>query len=386
MSAAVVWTLLGLNWSTPVPDIWGVRGSEVIMWMTFATVGAVIASRRAENPIGWIFCAVGVLQAAQNIATEYANYSLLTQPGSLPGGVVAAWFANWIWVLFVGLVLVYFFSLFPNGHFLSPRWRWVAWLGAIGITALALTFVFLPDPLYSSASFVENPYGVGELENRLVYIQVAFILYLIPVAAALTSLILRFRRARGEERQQLKWLASAAALVGLSFPLQPIFNEVKAAQVVTLITITGIPLAAGVAIVKYRLYDIDIIINRTLVYGVLTATLAGTYFGSVVLLQMAFRGVTGQGNAVAVVISTLTIAALFMPLRRRIQGIIDRRFYRRRYDAALTLAAFADRMRDEVDMDRVTGELVGVVHDTMQPEHVSLWLRASTSTSDRTCG
>ena len=383
MSVAVVWTLLGLNWSTPVPDIWGVRGSEVIMWMTFATVGAVIASRRPENPIGWIFCAVGVLQAAQNIATEYANYSLLTQPGSLPGGVVAAWFANWIWVVFVGLVLVYFFSLFPNGHFLSPRWRWVAWLGAIGITALALTFVFLPGPLYSSASFVENPYGLGELENRLVYIQVAFILYLIPVAAALTSLILRFRRARGEERQQLKWLASAAALVGLSFPLQPIFNDVKAAQVVTLITITGIPLAAGIAIVKYRLYDIDVVINRALVYAALTATLTGTYFGSVVLLQMAFRGLTGQGNAVAIVISTLAIAALFVPLRLRIQSFIDRRFYRRRYDAALTLAAFADRMRDEVDVERLTGELVEVVHQTMQPAHVSLWLRGGQPAAGR---
>ena len=383
LAAAVVWTLIALNWSTPVPDIWGVRGSEVITWMTFSTVGAVIASRRPENPIGWIFCAVALLQAAQNVATEYANYSLLTQPDSLPGGVVAAWFANWIWVVFVGLVLVYFVSLFPDGHFLSPRWRWVAWLGAIGIAALALTFAFYPGPLTSSASFVENPYGVGELENRLVYIQVAFSLYLIPIAAAAASLILRFRRARGEERQQLKWLASAAALVGLSIVFQPIFNEVKAAQVMTLITITAIPLASGFAIIKYRLYDIDIIINRTLVYGVLTATLAGTYFGSVVLLQMAFRGVTGQGNAVAIVISTLAIAALFIPLRRRIQGIIDRRFFRRRYDAALTLAAFADRMRDEVDVERLTGEPVEVVHQTMQPEHVSLSLRSGQPAAGR---
>ena len=375
LAAVVVWTLLALNWSTPVPDIWGVRGSEVVVWMTFSTVGAVIASRRPENPIGWIFCAVAVLQATQNVAIEYANYSLLTRPGSLPGGVVAAWFANWVWVVFVGLVLVYFVSLFPDGHFPSPHWRWVAWLGAIGITALAVAFAFHPGPLTSSASFVDNPYGVDELENRLVHIQVAFILYLIPVATASTSLILRFRRASGEERQQLKWLASAAALVGLSLVLQPFFSEVKASQAMTLITITGIPLAAGIAMVKYHLYDIDVIINRALVYGVLTATLAATYFGSVVLLQMAFRGVTGQGNAVAIVISTLAIAALFMPLRLRIQSFIDRRFYRRRYDAALTLAAFADRMRDEVDVDRLTRELVEVVHKTMQPAHVSLWLR-----------
>ena len=263
-------------------------------------------------------------------------------------------------------LLVLLFYLFPNGRFV-PRWTFVVVL--VVLFLLLMNILLLGDPGQASVTLQFST--------------------LVALAIGLASQAYRFFRVSGPvERQQTKWvlfgLIGVLGGIGLwsidfvflhEFTGADVSNVGVAMVALTILFFLIFPLSIGTAVLRYRLWDIDVLINRALVYAALTATLTGTYFGSVVLLQMAFRGVTGQGNAVAVVISTLAIAALFVPLRLRIQSFIDRRFYRRRYDAALTLAAFADRMRDEVDVDRLTAELVEVVHHTMQPAHASLWLR-----------
>jgi hypothetical protein len=318
--------------------------------------------------------------------------------GSLPAGQLVAWLANVLQLapllpssllpssllsspLFLTLLLL----IFPNGRFLSHRWRYVAWT-AVVYTCLS-TFLIIVSPTLTVGrhTTITNPTGIKEIGfvadsiNILLY-GVGFIVFL----AAITSIFLRWQRARGRERQQLKWfmymvVISAATYLLYLFssyvPVSPYIPVLIGAICIAGVTI-GIPVAIGIAILRHRLYDIDILINRTLVYGTLTGILALIYFGCVVLLQHLVNGVTGQvGQSPLVIVgSTLAIAALFQPLRRRIQRIIDRRFYRRKYDAARTLAAFSATLRNEVDLNQLREHLVAVVEETMQPAHVSLWL------------
>ena len=363
--------LIILGWSTPLPGEWtswrdqavsliGVIGAPIL--------GGLIASRRPHNPYGWLWLGFALGLTLQRLAEAYSTYALV-EPGSLLaprtishllelGGPVALAFAPFLLLLF------------PTGRLPSRRWRLLAWAAATsGTVVFSLNLLFdRPDQ--------------GEGAVSIVTVSAASMIFAAFVLSAL-SLVARYRRASGMERQQLKWFALAAVLaasnfIGLSLGLDRLFggalwNLLEAA------TNTGLYVALGVAILRYRLYDVDVIINRTLVYGALTVTLVMVYVGSVVLLQSAFRALNGGNSQLVIVASTLAIAALFNPLRRRIQSFIDRRFYRKKYDAAKTLEAFSARLRDETDLDDLGGDLVSVVRETVQPAHASLWLRETAS-------
>jgi hypothetical protein len=355
--------------------------------LTFSTVGALIAARQPQDPIGWILIVAGFALGATILTGSYVDLSVAQPSGRLPGTEWVAWFAQWVWVPGFGPTLTFLLLLFPNGRLLSRRWRPVGWLAVAAMATLGLGMAFTPGPLVDYPE-VRNPLGLAPLEVSLLEEGVVWLLFLASVVLSATSMAVRFRRAAGAERQQIKWLALAAAFaavgwIGLTFAYAiddgtegPLL---VAAQLLQLLSFLGIPLAVGIAVLKYRLYEIDIIINRTLVYGALTATLVAVYFGCVVAFQGMLRALTGQESQLAVVASTLVVAALFNPLRRRIQGFIDRRFYRRKYDAAKTLEAFSIRLRDETDLDALNDELMGVVRETVQPTHVALWLRPETA-------
>jgi hypothetical protein len=344
---------------------------------SFPTVGAVVASRRPHNPIGWIFLAAGIPFALSGFAHGYATHALFTEPGSLPGAEVMAWLASWLFIPPLFAVPTFLFLLFPEGGALSSRWRIVGWMAALGIVC-TLLFAFAPGRLDEPPfDEVVNPFGIESADSILNLVStVGWASMLLSILAAAVSMLVRFRRARGRERQQLKWVASAAGLFALanvvgSTTLSSENEEIG--QLVVLFAYAGIPIAAGVAILRHRLYDIDRILNRALVYGLLTAFLAAAYLGIVVALHNSHPGANDSDLTVAG--STLAVAALFRPLRGRVQGFIDRRFHRRRYDAQRTLEQFTARLRDEIDLDALNRELVAVVADTMQPAHASLWLR-----------
>jgi MFS family permease len=347
--------------------------------IAFAAVGSLIASRQPGNPIGWLFCAVGVVLAGVVFATAYAYHALIAEPGSLPGGAYAAFVGANIWAVafYAG---VFILLLFPTGEPPSQRWRSVLWLQALGLF-LYVVGLFGPETLTEPFEGFDNPLHIEGTPGALENVSVAgwFILVAGYVLAAV-AVSLRFRRSGAVERQQLKWMASAGVVYAAAFAVQGFASDAgselleEVVNVVALVALTSIPLAAGFAILRYRLYEIDVIVRRTLVYGVATAALAGLYFGIVLALQQVFSGFAG-GSDLAVAISTLAVAALFGPARRRVQKAVDRRFYRRRYDAQRTLESFSATLRDEVDLDALGGELRGVVRETMQPAHVSLWLR-----------
>jgi hypothetical protein len=344
--------------------------------VSFSVVGALIASHRPENPIGWIFLAVGFLQGLLFAGDGYAIYALLTNPGALPLGAEASWLGQWIWAPGLGLILV-----FPDGHPPSNRWRPVGWLGglSIGLTVVSSMILLWPERGPALVTGDESPSHVVNVLVGFIAVPMLFVAGL----GGVISLFVRFHRARGEERQQIKWFASATALslVWIFVFGQSTHSGLPGAIVALsgLLVLPSIPIATGIAILRYRLYDIDRIINRTLVYGTLTITLVALYFGGIVVLQRIFVTLTGQQSTLAVVASTLLIAALFTPLRRRIQGFIDRRFYRRKYDARKTLEAFSTKLKNETDLEALNNDLVGVVRETMQPAHVSLWLRPATA-------
>jgi hypothetical protein len=359
-------------------------GIDAVFALAFPTVGAVVASRRPGNVVGWIFCAIGLCGGASIFFAQYGIYALVTNPGSLPAGVISTWIGTWVWLPSVTLTITFLLLLFPHGRLLSPRWRPVAWLAAAVTIAGAALLAIVPWDLLDPGVPAQNPVGVESLRYLGIAPPAPILLIGIPtMLLSVASLDLRFRRSRGEERQQLKWFVYAGVLVvGALFV--PLLVPGAAASLLQLLVMPSLPVAAGIAILRHRLYDIDLIINRTLVYGALTATLIVVYVGGIVLLQGLFRTLTGQESQLAIVASTLTIAALFTPLRRRIQSFIDRRFYRRKYDAAKTLEAFSARLRDEVELDTLADDLVGVIQVTVQPAHASLWLRRETATSHRT--
>jgi hypothetical protein len=295
------------------------------------------------------------------------------------------------WALPVGLLGIYMILLFPDGRLPSRRWRPFAWFAGVVMFVICVGFVFIPGPLQGHPG-VRNPLG---LEGLAWLADVAvFIVLMLPacIVASAVSLVLRYRRARGEVRQQIKWLAFAACFVGVGYLVvlivlmyfvpEALENQASPTPLwvdfltsLLLASFAGIPVAVGVAILRHRLYDIDVLINRTLVYGSLTVSLVAVYFGSIVLVQSALRTLTGQETTLAVVASTLAIAALFNPLRHRTQALVDRRFYRRKYDAAKTLEGFSAKLRGETDLDTLNDELVRVVSVTIQPAHAGLWLR-----------
>jgi hypothetical protein len=378
-----------------------------VLSLAYPAVGALIASRLPSNPIGWIFCGLGLIYVTQRFTTAYADHALL-ETFALPWGEFAAWFSTWIG--FSNPTLgVFLMLLFPSGRLPSRRWRIVVWVTVLGAAMSALGVAFMPGILLHHR-YVENPFEiVGVIYGKLTtygFFGVSRVLGMTllstSILAALFSVIGRLRHARGDDRQQIKWFLFAAvpltvlgSLDGLDlivasfttdFMFQPVYILYSLGLLVPVVYVEVlalllVPVCTYVAILRYNLYDIDVVINRALVYGSLTALLAALYFGGVTATEAIFRALTGQEQQpqLAIVASTLVIAALFNPLRRRIQAFIDRRFYRRKYDAAKTLEAFSAKLRDETDLDALSDDLVGVVKETMQPAHVSLWLRPETA-------
>jgi hypothetical protein len=357
-------------------------GEDVVLTLAFGSflvVGCVLVARRPDNRIGWIFTAVGLLTTAAILVEEYVIYAYVTHPRPLPGRLVAAWIYHWIWLPIGILTVVFPLLLFPTGRSLSSRWRPVTWLAGAATVAWTVAGALNPALAVSDERTVANPIGVaGANPNAGLVGAILNGLLLFLLAAAIVSLIMRFRRSRGVERQQLKWFAYAGALVVLAMLST---NVVPGLGNLPWVMVVALPVAVGIAILRYRLYDIDRLINRTLVYGLLTALLAGVYAGAVLVLGQLFGGVGRDPPSWAVAGATLAVAALFQPARRRIQAVVDRRFNRRKYDAAKTVEAFSARLRDEVDLDTLSAELLAVVDETVQPAKASLWLRSPTQVS-----
>jgi hypothetical protein len=354
--------------------------------LTFSIVGAIIASRHPRNAIGWLFCSMGLVVGLNALAGGYARFWLAGGSGPKYLAETAAWFGSWSYILLVFLPTSFMLLLFPDGRLPSPRWRPVAWCAGLGITGFVVGLATEAGPLEEYPQIV-NPYGF----DNPVLLEVAGIAAAIvaggSMVASAVSLIVRMRRAGRVERQQIKWLAYGGAVVVGTIFVGGVISIWSGPISIAIIGVAllGVPVFTGIAIVRHRLYDIDVVINFTLVYAILSATLAVVYFGSIVLLQRVFAGLTGQEKLpqLAIVASTLVIAALFNPLRQRIQSFIDRRFYRRKYDARQTLETFSAKLRDETDLGTLSEDLVGVVRETMQPEHASLWLRPETASRDR---
>ena len=357
-------------------------------FLTFTVVGAIVASRHPHNTIGWLFCTIGLVIGLDALASGYAGFWLASGWGSRILAETAAWFASWSWTILLVVPTTFLLLLFPDGRLPSPRWRPVAWLAGLGIIGFLASYALDAGPMGDLQQLVK-PYGVNSPVVGIVRVTSHVVVGICMVAAAI-SVIVRARHAGREERQQIKWLAyGGAVMVAAIFVagVISIWSETGSIAVISM-ALLWLPIFTGVAIVRYRLYDIDLLINRTLVYGALTGTLLAVYFGGVASSQTLFRALTGQEQQpqFAVVVSTLVIAALFNPLRRRIQSFIDRRFYRRKYDAAKTLEAFSGKLREETDLEALNEELVGVVRETMQPAHVSLWLRPEPTSQRRQPG
>jgi hypothetical protein len=386
ISARLVWWVWSLSvgfaflsvplyWSTSpsavllgVPQIVAVLPLAVLV-LAFSTVGALIASRRPGNRIGWILCAAGLAIGFTTLASGYAVISL-SAPSRLPGTEWAAWLAYWIWIPGVGPAMTFGLLLFPDGRLPSRHWRIAGLFAVIALTTLAFGSAFTPGPL-SDYPEVVNPLGLAPLEGSILEDGgVGWVLLSASVVVSAVSIAVRYIRTTGEQRQQIKWFVFASALIAVGWAASQVAQDATSGNggplgvfslMLGIISLLGLPAAVGIAILRHHLYDIDLVINRTIVYGLLT--LALVYFGSVTATHAIFQALTGQEQQpqLAIVASTLVIAALFNPLRGRIQAYIDRRFYRRKYDAARTLEAFNARLRDKTDLDALNNELEVVV-------------------------
>jgi hypothetical protein len=350
---------------------------NAILFALLAGTGALIASRSRGNLIGWILCLTPIALAGTTVIEAFYVYGRYVDPDALPEGRGLIWLANWAWIVGYVPLVTLVLLLFPDGRLASPGWRSVAWLALGTAMILILGYAFAPGPIVDYP-VVANPLGIpGALGSIFREMQdVGLPLLAIAAAASAAALVIRFRGASGEQRQQLRWVAVAGA-AAIFFWLAGVLLQtlLSTGGMIVSLGLMLLPIAIAIAILRYRLYDLDVVVNRTVVYGALTATLGAFYLGSVLLLQLVLHGLTGAPN-LAIAASTLAAAAMFQPLRRRIQVAVDRRFYRRKYDAQRTLAAFGARLRREVDIDALRAELTGVVDETMRPAHVSLYLRA----------
>jgi hypothetical protein len=352
--------------------------------VVFAVVGALIVSRQPRNTIGWLLTVVVGVFLVGGPLENYVDQLASSSPEPTLPLLVAVWFGNWGWLLLIFSLLL-ILLLFPTGRPPTPRWRWVG-VSAIGWATLFVLMVTLSQRFTAPGIVLDNPIGVlGEGTVELLSGVWIVGLLMLLMACAL-ALFIRYRRANDTEREQIKWLLYACAVFVVIYGGGTLGGVAGSNSVGGYVwgilfglSLLMLPAAIGVAVLRYRLYDIDVVINRTLVYIPLTATLVALYFGGIVLLQRLFLILTGGQSTLAVVASTLLIAALFNPLRRRIQSFIDRRFYRSKYDAAKTLEAFSATLKDEMNLEALKEELVGVVRETMQPAHVSLWLRSESA-------
>jgi MFS family permease len=365
--------------------LWGGLAYLVAVF-TYPAAGWLLAARRPANPIGWLLLAIGMAWGLAATGT-YADYTVKLHH-DLPGGPLVAALTSAFWLPAIGITGTFLVLLFPDGHLPGRRWRSVAWVSAVAMGAGVAGLILNPGPL-TDAGYpgVRNPLGVDALGPVLGASWVAILAVVAMMVASATSLVVRYRRVHGLERQQLKWLAAAAAGVAVTYAivvplgmfsqssLQDTPPWLGAAQTVSLLSFGLIPLAIVFAVLRHRLYDVDVIIRRTLVYAFLVGILAAVYLGGVTLVGGLLRAVTGGSGAIGVTVSTLAVAAAFQPLRARIQRAVDHRFYRRRYDAARTLESFSGRLREQVDIEAVSSEVLDVVRQTLQPAHATIWLK-----------
>ena len=377
--------LLGIAVSLVVGLLLGGPTDQTANLITFSLfiaasslVGAFVAARRSENAIGWILCCVALVGAVTAVGQAY----LETNPQVAGEGArFVDWLMAFIWTPAFAPIL-FVLQLFPTGRALSPRWRFVTWMTATGIALVVSSYAFSPGALQNAEIPVDNPYGVEALETPLAFAEgTGGLLIFGTVVLSLVLLVLRFRRTRGIERQQLKWLAYSGIVIGFVVALQvfgetllidddqwmDLFNALFAAA------LTFVPVSVGIALLRYRLYDIDRIIGRTLAYGALTAVLAVGYLLAILILQSLLP--LPDDSPLIVAASTLAVVAAFGSLRARIQAAVDRRFNRTRYDAERTVAEFGGHLRSQVEIGGLSRDLVEVVDRTMHPAHTSLWLR-----------
>ena len=408
-SRALAWGLFGLALAMVAFDAtFGVLGSTVedagSAWSTsfigglifvltllaFPVVGLVLARRVPGNPIGWLLLAISICWGVA-LGTTYADYGLKYHPGAVPA-------ANWVggltssfWVPPVGLMGTFLFLLFPTGHLLTPRWRWVARLSGFMIVACTIVLLVHPGRMGDVGyPHTQNPFGIAAAGGDASVLQAVLVLVPVTILLSAASLILRYRRSEGIERLQMKWLAAAAGGVALVYGAVMVISAITSLQGgpapgwvsvlenLSICTFALIPLAIGFGVLRYRLYDIDVIVRRTIVYAVLIAVLAILYLGGIALLGAATRALTGQSSALAVTVSTLVVAAAFQPLRSRIQRAVEHRFYRKTYDADVAVQGFSSRLREQIELDALSHELVSTVQETVQPRTVSIWLRSVT--------
>ena len=373
--AAVAFALFSAAWIIGGIDVSSGDVLVLTLGLAYSVVGSLIASRHPRNAMGWLFLGIGVTTGLGAVAGSYADAWLDGGGGPQALGELAAVYGTASWIPFILVPSTFVLLLFPDGRLPSRRWRWVAWCAGLGIAGVFVGVLLNPGPLEDYPQ-LDNPLGVTSTAvDALTGLSVALLLAGLVGSAA--AVIVRFRRAQGERRAQLKWLALAGAVAALMLPIAILGSDLwgnAGTNVICMVAVLGLPVAAGIAILRHRLYDIDVVINRALVYGAVTALLATAYLVCVLLLQLALSPLTAD-SGLAIAASTLAVAAMFRPLRARIQAAVDRRFYRRRYDAAQTLAAFAGNLRHELDLDALDAELRAVVADTMQPAHVTLWLR-----------
>jgi hypothetical protein len=365
----------GLNHFQPAGSV--ALWSDLVISLALAVPGAILVGYRPANPIGWILAAMGLASGASAVLGEYGYYALHTNPGSVPGGVLALWLQSLVWFPPIGLVPLLVLVV-PDGSLPSPRWRPLAWIAVAAMAVVIVAGALSPGPIGGdpNPATPQNPLGIEPARQTLnLAAGVGFLLIPTLAVVALLALVLRFRRARGVERQQLKWFAYGTFLLlaGLAAFFTSLSEGVS--KVIVAAGLACFTAALAVAVLRHGLYEIDVIINRTLVYGLLTALLAGVYASAVLLLGQLFGGVGDDPPSWAVAGATLAVAALFQPARRRIQAVVDQRFNRRKYNAAKTVEAFSRRLREEVDLDALSVELLGVVDQTMQPTRASIWLR-----------
>ena len=358
----------------------------IVVLLAFPLTGLLVLRRQPRNTIGWVLTGIGLVWSIGGLADSYARYGLVVDPGSLPGPAITATVANAIWAPALGLMGTFLLLLFPDGHLPSPRWRPVGWVCAATVVTLTVVLYLAPGELEQSpVPGLSNPLAIDGADQVFdVLFAVLLPLFALCILASAAAVVRRYRHSSGVERQQLKWLAAAGAVTASVFLIgifgsafapsqgeEPLWLQVL--NQASFLAFALIPVSIGVAILRHRLYAIDVVINRALVYGSLTAILAAVYVGSVLLLQLVLNPLDNQSD-LAVAGSTLAVAALFGPARRRIQAAVDKRFYRSRYDAARTLNAFAGRLRHEVDLEAVGTDLRAAVRETVQPADVSLWL------------